>query len=48
MRDDEVKWSSEFAIAYEKNLTRPDIKDCPVKVCQAGELTELRFTKNLE
>jgi hypothetical protein len=38
--------SSEFAIAYEKTLARPDIKDCPVKVCQPEDLTELRFTKN--
>lgn len=39
---------SEFAIAYEKILARPDIKGCRVTVCQREDLTELRFRKKLE
>ncbi|KAK3172485.1 hypothetical protein OEA41_005807 [Lepraria neglecta] len=43
-----VMKASEFAIAYEKILARPDIKGCRVMVCQRENLTELRFRKKLE
>ncbi|GFF36516.1 hypothetical protein IFM58399_04582 [Aspergillus lentulus] len=40
--------ASEFAIAYEKILARPDIKGCRLMVCQPEDLTELRFRKKLD
>ena len=40
--------SSEFAVTYEKILSRPDIKGCRVMVCQREDLTELRLRKKLE
>lgn len=43
-----VMKASEFAVAYEKILARPDIKGCRVKVCQPEDLKELRFSKKLE
>lgn len=43
-----VMKASEFAIAYEKILARPDIKGCRVMVCLPEDLTELRFRKKLE
>ena len=43
-----VMKASEFAIAYEKILARPDIKGCRVMVCKPEDLTELRFRKKLE
>ncbi|CAI6336139.1 unnamed protein product [Periconia digitata] len=43
-----VMKASEFALAYEKLLARPDIKGCRIKVCQQDDLTELNISKKLE
>jgi hypothetical protein len=40
--------ASEFAIAYEKILARPDIKGCRLMVCKPEDLTELRLRKKLD
>ena len=43
-----VMKSSDFGVAYEKILARPDIRGCRVMVCQPGDLNELKIRKKLE